>query len=307
MVTNYKYLPPLDHLLAFEAAAYFESFAAASRILNISESAISRKTRLVELHFGVPLFLRGHKSISLTPHGRRLLDRISPAMQNLRDASNDLMSRQNRNEVSLAATNSVAALWLMPRLRKFNTRNKQLKIMLFASDSDAECLGESNDLAILRGEGNWPGYKSKLLFGENIFPICSPAFLNRQPRAGDLAELPQLPLIDVSSDHTEWMNWETWFTGQGVQADHHDGVVTFNTYPLAVQAAVDGLGIALGWGHLVDHLLETGALIRPVKSCQTRTTSGYYLLRPEKQRTFPERRVVEDWLLKESAARKRYG
>jgi len=97
MVTNYKSLPPLDHLLAFEAVAHFESIAAASRVLNISESAISRKTRLVELHFGVPLFLRGHKSISLTPQGRQLFDRISPAMQSLRDASNDLMLRQNRN------------------------------------------------------------------------------------------------------------------------------------------------------------------------------------------------------------------
>jgi len=274
MVANYKSLPPLDHLLAFEAAARFESFAAASRVLNISESAISRKTRLVELHFGVPLFLRGHKSISLTPQGRHLLDRVSPAMQSLRDASDDLMLRQNRNEVSLAATNSVAALWLMPRLRKFNARNKQLKIMLFASDNDAECLNASNDLAILRGEGDWPGYKAKLLFGETIFPICSPAFLNRQPRACNLAELPLLPLIDVSSDHAEWMSWETWFSGQGVQADKPDGVATFNTYPLAVQAAVGGLGIALGWGHLVDQLLESGALIRPVISYQTRTISG---------------------------------
>jgi len=179
--------------------------------------------------------------------------------------------------------------------------------MLFASDSDAECLGESNDLAILRGEGSWPGYKAKLLFGESIFPICSPAFLKRHPRASDLTELPQLPLIEVSSDHTEWMNWETWLSGQDIQVDQLDGVATFNTYPLAVQAAVDGLGIALGWGHLVDHLLETGTLVRPLKSYQTRTTSGYYLLRPEKQRTFPERRVVENWLLKESAARKRYG
>lgn len=307
MITNRNSLPPLDHLLAFEAAARTESFAAASRALHISESAISRKTRLVELHFGVPLFLRGHKSISLTPQGRYLLDRVSPAMQSLRDVSDDLMSQKNRNEVSLAATNSVAALWLMPRLRKFNNRNKQLKIMLFASDSDAECLGENNDLAILRGDGKWPGYKAKLLFGESIFPVCSPSFLDRHPKASDISKLPTLSLIEVSSDHTEWMNWKTWLCDQGVQTRQPDGVATFNAYPLAMQAAVDGLGIALGWGHLVDHMLETGALVRPLKSVQTRTTSGYYLLSPEKQRAFPERSVVEGWLLKESAARKRYG
>ena len=307
MATDRKSLPPLDHFLSFEAAAQFQSIAEASRTLNISESAISRKARLLELHFGVPLFVRGHKSITLTPQGKQLLDRVAPAIQSLRDASDELMSRQNRNEVAIAATNSVAALWLMPRLRKFNIRNKQLKIMLVASDSDAQCLAENIDLAILRGDGEWPGYRATFLFGESVFPICSPEFLERHPAAGALEKMHGLPLIDVSSDHTEWMNWRTWLSEQEIQVERPDGAATFNTYPLAVQAAVDGLGIALGWGHLVDHLLETGALVRPLKSHLVRTTSGYYLLRPEKRRSFPERSVVEDWLLKESAARKRYG
>ena len=69
---------------------------------------------------------------------------------------------------------------------------------------------------------------------------------------------------------------------------------------------MDGLGLALGWGHLVDHLLDNGALVRPLRHASARTDFGYYLLRPEKRKSFPERNVVEDWLLQESAARKSY-
>ena len=306
MQNNRNVLPPLGHLLAFETAAKGQSFVAASRELNISESAISRKVRLLELHYGVPLFIRGHRSITLTSQGKYLLKSVQPAMQSLRDVSADLLNLQNRNEVTLAATNSVAALWLMPRLRKFNQRNKQLKIMLIASDDDAECLGENIDLTILRGDGNWPGYRSRMLFGETIFPVCAPEYLKKNPGAVNLEDMASLSLIEISNAHVEWMNWETWLGHHGQDRPDIEQSVSFNTYPLAVQAAVDGFGIALGWGHLVDRMLDDGTLIRPVRQARVRTEFGYYLLRPEKHNSFPERNAVEDWLLKESAARKTY-
>ncbi len=299
-------LPPLGHLLAFETAAKGQSFVAASRELNISESAISRKVRLLELHYGVPLFVRGHRSVTLTAQGKSLLRNVQPAMQTLRDVSAELLNSQYRNEVALAATNSVATLWLLPRLRKFNQRNKQLKIMLIASDDDAECLGEDIDLTILRGDGNWPGYRSRMLFGETVFPVCSPEYLKKNSGAVNLDDMASLSLIEVSSAHVEWMNWETWLQHQGQQGPEIEQSISFNTYPLAVQAAVDGLGVALGWGHLVDRLLDDGTLVRPWRQANVRTEFGYYLLRPEKHKSFPERKAVEDWLLKESASRKTY-
>ncbi len=307
MTKSKNVLPPLDYLLAFEAAASLQSFAGASRELNISESAISRKARLLELHYQVPLFVRGHKSVTLTPQGKKLLDAVSPAIHSLRDVSREMLSSHNRNAVTLAATNSVAALWLMPRLRKFNNRNKQLKIMLVASDNDRECLAETVDLSILRGDGNWPGYRSRLLFGETVFPVCAPEYLAANPDIKTLSRLQVHALIEVSSTHTEWMTWTTWLQEMGVAAPELDQSASFNTYPLAVQAAVDGLGVALGWAHLVDHLLDSGALVRPLGASNVRSDFGYYLLRPEKRKAFPERNLVEDWLLKASATRKRYG
>lgn len=302
-----KLLPPLDYLLAFEAAATCGSFAVAARQMNVSETAISRKIRLLELHYDVPLFIRGHRSVSLTPQGQSLLVPVKDALGDLRQASKDMFSRQQKNAVVLAATNSVASLWLMPRLRKFNRTNSRIKIMLVASDDDKECLADSVDLSILRGEGKWSGYTSRRLFGETVFPVCAPKYLRNHPEASELDRISELDLIEVSNLHTEWMNWESWMLQQGVLEVAITNAASFNTYPLAIQAAVDGLGIALGWGHLVDGLLEKGELVRPLGDASARTESGYYLLKKENRKSFAERDIVVDWLLKESAIRHRYG
>ena len=302
-----KLLPPLDYLLAFEAAANHGSFAAAARHLNISETSISRKVRLLELHYDVALFVRGHRSITLTPQGHSLLTPVREALDALRSASQEVLSRQQKNAVHLAATNSVAALWLMPRLRRFNRANPRVQIMLLASDEDEECLADTIDLAILRGDGNWPGYRAQQLFGETVFPVCAPSYLRTRPQAGDLAALPDLDLIEVSNKHTEWMSWPSFLSEQGLARTKVTSATHVNTYPLAIQAAADGMGIALGWGHLVDRMLDDGTLVRPLGDRCVRTQSGYYLLEREGQKSFPERDIVEKWLLSESAARKRYG
>lgn len=302
-----KVLPPLDYLVSFEAAAKAQSFAQASKVLNISETAISRKIRLLEQHYDVPLFVRGHRSVSLTQQGAILLASVSDSLDNLRQISRDMLAKHQANSVAVAATNSVASLWLMPRLKKFNKSNGRIRITLMSSDVDAECLSDANDLAILRGDGDWPGYDMQLLFGETVFPVCSPDYLKRCPLAADLSALPGLDLIEVSSSHAEWMTWRSWLSRNDVDTAEMEGAVTFNTYPLSVQAAVDGLGITLGWGHLVDHLLDSGELVRPLRDTAVRTQSGYYLLKKSGRRSFPEQRVVEDWLLGLSAGRKRYG
>lgn len=299
-------LPPLGYLQAFEAAAKNQNFAMASRELGISESAVSRKIRLLEQHYEIALFERGHRSVALTQHGIELYDTVKLAMLSLREVSTKLTSKKSRREVTIAATNSVASLWLMPRLRKFNQANKQLNIMLMASDDDAECLGEGIDITILRGDGSWPDHTARKFFGEIIFPVCSPAFLAENPETAELETLLSLPLIEVSSGHAEWMNWSDWLSGHLPQVPDLTRYSVFNAYPHAVQAAVDGLGVALGWGHLVDHLLKSGELVRPLKKTHTRTQFGYFLLEPKKRSPHPECDIVKDWLLTESAARKHY-
>ncbi len=300
-------LPPLDYLLAFEAAAEHASFAGAARQINISETAISRKVRLLEQHFGLPFFARSHRSIELTPYGREFLARISPAIEMLREAADDALKTSKNRPVILAATISVASLWLTPRLHEFRQENKHLSIMLVASDVDEECLADTVDLAILRGDGNWKGFDSHLVFGETIFPVCSPEFLEQNPEVADIANLATAPLIEVSSSHTEWMNWQAWLEMVGAKPPRLERTTVFNSYPLSIHAAMDGVGVALGWGHLVDQLLNSGKLVRPMGETQVRTRFGYYLLTPQNHPAFQSRTELSDWLMGVSAARTRYG
>lgn len=302
MQTKKNTLPPLDYLLSFEVAARFESFALASRELEISESAISRKIRLLEEHYETPLFRRGNKSVSLTRKGAMLLEKIRPALKDLRDVSAEVLAQKNVLDINLAATASVVSLWLLPRLQSFSRANSETNITLISSDDDAECLADNIDLSILRGDGNWPNYTAKKLFGEVIFPVCSPAFLASNPSASHLPSLPSLPLIEISNKHLEWMNWNEWLRGHLPAAPTPSKSSVFNVYPNAIQAAVDGMGIALGWGHLIDHLLESGALVRPLGDTQTRTEFGYYLLRRKKTIAHPKQKIVEEWLVSASAA-----
>ncbi|MEZ5911045.1 MAG: LysR substrate-binding domain-containing protein [Paracoccaceae bacterium] len=300
-------LPPLDYLLAFEASADSMGFAGASKVLHISETAISRKVRLLEQHFGLSFFARGHRSIKLTQHGQEFLARIRPALDALRSAADDMFETSHKRSVVLAATNSVASLWLTPRLHEFRAANKHLSIMLVSSDNDEECLSETVDLTILRGDGTWLGYTSQLVFGETVFPVCSPEFLAQNPEIASARDLPAAPLIEVSSSHTEWMNWRTWLSQVGIRSDRIERATLFNTYPLSIYAAIDSVGVALGWGHLVDQFLKSGQLVRPLGNLQVRTQHGYYLLTPQNRPAFPGRTEVSDWLMGMSAARHRYG
>ena len=282
------------------------SFSGASQQLNISESAISRKVRLLEQHLGESFFLRGSRSIKLTQQGQVFLQKVTPALNMLRSAASELAERQSDKPIVLAATNSVASLWLTPRLHEFRKANPHLRIMLVSSDNDEECLSQSVDLTILRGSGDWPGYTAKLMFGETVFPVCSPEYLDANPGCTDIAKLPDLHLIEVASSHAEWMNWKVWLSHMGVQAPSYERPIFFNTYPLSIHAAVDGVGVALGWGHLVDRLLETRQLVRPCSEASVRTNDGYYLLVPKNRRPFPARDEVEQWLVELSAKRVRH-
>jgi len=297
MLKNRNQLPPLDYLLAFESAASQESFTAAGKDLNISESAISRKIRLLEDHYGCALFVRGHRSVNITARGRQLLAAIQPALVQLVNASQDLVASHAEHPVTVAATNSAATLWLLPRLQDFNAANQRVNIALVSSDNDEKCLADDVDLTILRGEGDWPDYRSKFLFGETVFPVCSPEFLEQKIASTDMEELSRHPLIEVSSEHTEWLNWRSWLQHRGCGDLPITQSIVVNTYPLAIQAAVDGFGVALGWKYLVDLHLESGRLVKLWDNVSVVTESGYYLLVPDRHKSFPERDIVENWLV----------
>jgi LysR family glycine cleavage system transcriptional activator len=298
-----KDLPPLEFLVAFEAAARLGSFTAAAEELNLTQAAVSRQIRLLEGNLGRSLFTRAHRAVRLTPEGRDFQHTVSLALSHVANAARGLRAAEENAQLTVAADQSVAALWLLPRLESFQGAHGDIDLRLISSDVEADCLAEEVDVAIVHGDGSWPGYEAALLLDEEVFPVCSPAYLDSHGAIARPADLIARVLIDLDDDHWNWINWRVWLTEQTVDlpqsgtGDRPGGLrrLVINSYPLIVQAARDGLGVALGWKHLVDEPLAAGALVRPLEQ-MIRTEFGYYLLVRQDRKASPQAEAFRDWL-----------
>ena len=202
-----KDLPPLEFLVAFEAAARLGSFTAAAEELNLTQAAISRQIRLLEQNLGRTLFTRAHRAVRLTPEGREFQHTVSLALSHIANAARGLRAVEDHATLTIAADQSVAALWLLPRLEDFRQAHGDIDIRLISSDLEADCLAEEVDLAIIHGDGSWPGFEAELLLEEEVFAVCSPAYLERHGACERPEDLLERVLIDLDDDHWNWINW----------------------------------------------------------------------------------------------------
>jgi LysR family glycine cleavage system transcriptional activator len=262
-----KDLPPLEFLVAFEAAARLASFTAAAEELSLTQAAVSRQIRLLEQNLGRSLFTRAHRAVRLTPEGREFQHTVSLALSHVANAATGLRAPEANARLTVATDQSVAALWLLPRLASFQDAHGEIDLRLISSDMEADCLAEEVDVAIVHGDGSWPGYEAALLLDEEVFPVCSPAYLARHGAIARPDDLLGRVLIDLDDDHWNWINWRVWLTEQDIHPPRDaSGTgpaglrrLVINSYPLIVQAARNGLGVALGWKHLVEEPLAAGA------------------------------------------------
>lgn len=267
-------LPPLDLLLPFEASARLGSFTRAAEELSVTQSAVSQRVRKLEELLEINLFERRHRAIELTPEGRELLNGVKVALQHLTSATHSLRQRDTRRFLKLACDTSIGQHWLLPRIAAFLTPESPFAIDLNVSDSEQEVLGA--DVAVLHGDGQWPGFVARRLFSDLVFPVCSPDYLRQHPIATP-QDLLTAELIDLDYVHWNWMNWGIWLTETGLDPAAARILIRTNSYTALLDAAKAGIGVALGWGNLVEDALTSGALVRPVPETVD-TAYGYYVL-----------------------------
>ncbi|TXH36385.1 MAG: LysR family transcriptional regulator [Rhodospirillaceae bacterium] len=293
-------LPPLNALLAFEAAGRLGNFTAAGRELNITQAAISRHIRTLEGHLGMLLFTREHRAVQLTPDGARFHQSVTTSLEQIASEAAELKRKADRDAVTIGSTIAFATFWLMPLLNEFRALEPGIDFRLMASDTPFHLAGEDIDIAVKYGSGDWPGLDARLLFHDEIFPVCSPDFLVRHPNAAELPHLPVQPLLHLDNVDPTWLTWQGWFENAGLAAEAMTAArgvkwQIFNNYSLLIQAAADGHGIALGWRYFVDALLESGQLVRPVKD-SVRTGYGFYLVTARGRDITPPARRLMTWL-----------
>ena len=289
-------IPSPSGLFAFEAAARHGSFTRAAEELGVTQAAVSYSIRQLETALGVTLFHRRHRGIALTENGERFFHDLAIGLAHIRRSAETLKRQRGGRHVTLSASTSFAGYWMMPRLAELRAAHPEIDLRLQTSDKDVDLHAEGISLGVRLGEGEWQAYDSALIAPEEIFPICSPAYLQASGPLEGPSGLAAQKLIHLDEPFRPSPTWRDWFAAAGLdQADRGEGL-RLNDYALVLQAVLEGQGVALGWQHLAGPLVERGLLVRPLPQSQV-TGAGFYIVWPKGQTLSPQAATVRDWIL----------
>ncbi|MBI6671521.1 LysR family transcriptional regulator [Pseudomonas syringae] len=289
----------LDLLRAFEVAARLRSFTAAALELGTTQPAVSQQIKRLEEQLATRLFDRIYRGIELTDAGEVLFSHVQAGLQSI-DSGLIAITEHHQHEVLQVATDfAFAAYWLMPRLHRFHKVNPDVDVSLVTSERTHSMLRADIDVAVLFGDGRFKQGESHWLFSEEVFPVCSPQLL-----AGRQAPLPNdalrdFPLLHLRGESiNNWFDWAGVFRALDIPQAPAPGQLRFDNYTLLIQAAIGGQGIAIGWKHLVDDLLDQGLLCRPIAGAAI-SGQGYYVVLPQRKHRVQIVQQFVDWLASE--------
>ncbi|CAM3760038.1 transcriptional regulator GcvA [Bordetella tumulicola] len=287
-------LPPLGALRAFEAAARHLSFTRAAAELCVTQAAISHQIRQLEDWLGTKLFERRGHALTLTAKGQAYLPELAEALDRISAATLRLMKHDDR-PLRITVLPSFASRWLVPRLESFRARHPKIDVRLDSSADLWDFATERFDLGIRSGLGKWTGLKVDLIAREALSPVCSPTLANGARPIRAPADLGHARLLyDTPHDA-----WQRWFNLAGMDAPEMNAGVSFTDASLALQAAMDGQGVALGRLTLAANDLQCGRLVQPFNVVLPNDYS-YWLVYPSTALHRPGVAAFRKWLLSEA-------
>lgn len=268
----------LQRIAVFESAARLGSFTAAAKELGMTQPAVTRQIRSLEHRLGAELFRRTANRSELTETGTRLADHISAGFDVIEAGLTEFA--EHAGTFVLAAHPGIAQQWIVPRIEGLRQALGDLDVRLWLFDRDSEIVAGGFDAAVRVGTGDFAGQSSQLLFPEQVVPVASPALaeqwgLSESSTADDVYRAPFVHMDD--GDHP-WMTWANWLGEFGITLLRQPGRVLFHNYPMVLQQALAGRGVALGWRTLIDDLVAGDALV--VVGPEARSKRGYYVTWP---------------------------
>lgn len=289
-----KKLPPLNPLKVFDAVVRTKNLTKAAQELHISQSAVSKQLNVLQTYLGIELFRRERHGISLTQAGLQYSEEIAPAFEAISTATAGIMRSGSDNTLRIQTYTTFAAKWLIPRLSDFHARHKDVSVVITNSVKPVDFDRDNVDLAIQMGNGAWQGQDADFLFEDIIEPVCSPNFFKKH--APDPAYPRALLRTCLLVSHYRQDDWPTWTR---LCRYDEDIAITermrFSTSVLTWQAAVEGLGIAIGQTSLLADDLKAQRLVCPF-NLPVRTGASYYLVRPQLQRHARKVMLFRDWI-----------
>jgi len=294
-------LPPANSLIVFEAVARLLSFTKAAAELRVSQAAVSRQVQLLEDNLGVRLFERLYRTIVPTVQGTALFNAVSMGLGHIANTSDELRRKIDTADITISSSVSFASYWLMSRIAKFRAEfpNVDVRLVAYAKVRDLATTGL--DFAVRYGKGTWNDVSVDLMFGNEIFPVCSPAYLKKHQPLGKPEDLYKTTLLKLSRFDRNWTTWDDWFEAFGLEDRNDTRSLRFDNYLLLVYAAVRGEGMALCGQRLAEDLIQSGELVRPIEA-SVKSEYSFYLLRPARAELRPIQAQFRNWLLREAGA-----
>ena len=295
-------LPSLDLLKGFEAAARLLSFTKAGEELHLSQSAVSRQIQDLEAQLGVSLFQRQHRALALTEDGQALYAASAQVLATMRSVTDRLRAGRGRQTLAVTTTQSFASLWLIPRLAGFTRTHPDLDVRISAETRVLDLERDGLDLAIRHGPAALVGANAVKLFGERVFPVCSPKLLKDPKRPlrepADLRHQVLLQYDDPEGRHP-WLHWKTWLEIERLTDLRPAGSLVFSGYEQIIPAAIAGHGVALGRSPLVREAMSSGELVAPFKRSAD-PARAYFAIVSKNSAGRPEVTDFVDWLKEEA-------
>lgn len=286
--------PPLNPLRVFSFAARLGSFTQAAAELNVSQSAVSRQIGVLERYLGIQLFRRERDGVELTGEGRDYYENVASAFYAIESATDQLAESKRSKPVRLRVYSTFAVKWLAWRLGRLEKDLPEIKLHFTQSIRPINFNRDSADVAIEFGNGHWPDMNSVLLMPDKLQPICSPALLQSGPPLTTIDDLKYYPML-----RTKYQDWSDWLRAVGRPDLLNDSQTVFDGSLLSYQAAIDGLGIAVGQVKLLERDIERGLLV-PLFDRAIERELGYYAIWPKNRTTRKEITRLVSWLNREA-------
>lgn len=294
-------LPPLNALRAFEAAGRHLSFTRAADELLVTPGAVSRQVRSLEDQLGIQLFERNHREVKLTKAAETYCSELSDLFDHVERITKRVSADtlQNR-ELHVYASMTFTLRWLMPRLASFHASNPKQEIRLTAALPRAiDLLAGDIDIAITSFPQVDDSIMCRKLVDIDFLPVCSPKLLTGRRLPLILDDLDQFTLLDSLARPDAW---ERWLSHAGVDAQLPGNTIAFESSSLAYQAAIEGIGIAMGMKALVQDDLDAGRLVAPF-DCVLRNAAAFHLVFPKRVAELPQVKRFRNWVVGQVSGR----
>ncbi len=295
-------VPPLELLVAFEAAARHLSFTRAGDEIALTQSAVSRQIQALEEQLGVTLFRRLHRALALTEEGRAFQQATTEALTTIDRASRALRQGGETRPVVVSTTAGFAGLWLIPRLGSFVAAHPEVDVRISTGTALANLDRDGVDVAVRYRSVDLLPSGAVPLFGETVFPVCSPRLLRAGAPLKAPADLAGHTLLRMEPDGSNQLqDWGLWLHAMQLTELRPAAVLHFSSYDQLVQAAVAGQGAALGRVPLIDRLLKAKRLTVPFADAVV-SPKGYCMLVAAGAARRPEVAAFTAWLAAEARA-----